>query len=909
MRKQQGFRWNKFSGNKLNRDTLGEVLVAVGSSVLFDILCALIFLYCTTNMLQMIYGPLNQNAVFGMRATYLLLIVSVVMNVSEHMKKWQAVLLRWGVCLLGAFFVFRWVSKTEVLENLIAGFWHVASVYVGEWNEYFESTWYCSSGTAEYAVFFLETAVLVTAIFFLWFAKLLRRNGIMATMPVLFFVAGLLVGNEPPENGVILLFLGGVLACNQKFSLPDFRPSEEKKGKQAGKWQAFGWVSAVAVIILICVTVLLAGRKSAEQVVTEYAGEAEDLILDTANHVANWELWRMVDDPGGIENMVEGVLGTTDYNYETLNNRAPIYEDIPYLKVTMEERPLERVYLKGFYADTYDNGIWERNLNAFDRLCREEGFQPEKMVEELAVLGVKKIKERYNVRRLSGHYTGVDASIFYYDPATVKAYLPYFSEESMEGISVEGEGIYKKRLSEEELQVTVWKYGGSYDTRLQNFAQGREADWENWYEDYVLQHYLTVPENMPNVKKIAAELAAEDIARTKLGSISSENEERLAKGFLVADWMGRNTSYNLTLPRLPWREDPIEYFLGTSRQGYCMHYASAAVMILREMGVPARYASGYVVSKDSFEKKKEGYVAEVLDNQAHAWAEIYLDGIGWVPMEVTAGYSALIPTPTPTPVPTNTPTPTPTPTNTPTPTPTNTPTPVPTATPVPTEAIGTQAPEETPAVTSGADLSPSPTAGAEYPMIVPMATATPTPSPTPTPTPTPTPISPELGNEINIPGIEGVEGDRTSITPTPGVPLEEKNQNLAEIFGKSLLILLLVLVIALILLSPATVVHKFFGIEKAYHRRLLREMKRGGNDRAIKMVNRSIYRKLCFSGMIKAGCTDQEYEDALKSNFSVLWPKDWDRYMDIVKAAEFSLREFTEEEVEFCYKIYRDVIY
>ena len=86
-------------------------------------------------------------------------------------------------------------------------------------------------------------------------------------------------------------------------------------------------------------------------------------------------------------------------------------------------------------------------------------------------------------------------------------------------------------------------------------------------------------------------------------------------------------------------------------------------------------------------------------------------------------------------------------------------------------------------------------------------------------------------------------------------------------------------------------------------------MKRKGNAKAIKMVNRSIYRKLCFSGTIKKGCTDAEYEEALKTNYAVLWPKDWERYMNIVKAAEFSTRDFTDEEVEFCYKIYRDIIY
>ena len=86
-------------------------------------------------------------------------------------------------------------------------------------------------------------------------------------------------------------------------------------------------------------------------------------------------------------------------------------------------------------------------------------------------------------------------------------------------------------------------------------------------------------------------------------------------------------------------------------------------------------------------------------------------------------------------------------------------------------------------------------------------------------------------------------------------------------------------------------------------------MKCKGNARAIKMLNRAVYRKLCFSGMVKKGCTDKQLEEALRSNYSVVWPQDWDRYMEIMKAAEFSTKDFTDEEVEFCYKIYRDVIY
>lgn len=903
MRLRHGPQWKNTAGLQWNRENTVEVLPAIGAAVIFDLICALFFLYSSYYMVGMVYPVTEQSSAFFVRAVWPVLLISLMFETTAYTKKLPRMLIRWGVFIGSAWITLRIALREDVFAKLISGFWNVAYHYVEAWNEYFESNLYCPEGHAESGMFFLEAVLLAAVLLLFWAVKLSCKNVLMAVIPLLLVSAGLVMGADPSEQGMVFLFFGILLAINRWETTPDFIPSEDKKGKR-GRFAGFSRGIPALLFVVLYFVVFTVGNASAEKAVTEYAGEAEDLVLDTANAVADWKIWRMVEDPGGVEKRIEGMLGITDYNYEQLSNRSPVFENVPVLKVTMDEMPLETVYLKGFYADVYSNGIWERNTAGCEEFCDEENVAAEAFAEQLGTLGLSKIKKRYNLKKLSGHSSGADFSIFYYVPDTIKAYLPYFMEEDMEGVYAEEEGNYKKRLSVEEISGTTWEYSGSYDTRLRNFGQGIPYSWEPGYEQYVLEQYLTVPEDMVNVKKIAEELANEDINRTKLGVISSENNRRLAKAFLVADWLGRNTTYSQKPPRLPWGEDPIEYFLGKGRIGYCMHYASAAVMLLREMGVPARYASGYVVSRTSFEEEGKDFIAEVLDNQAHAWVEVYLDGIGWAPVEVTSGYSALIPTPTPTPTPTNTPTPTPT--NTPTPTPTNTPTPKPTVNP--TVTAGTPAPGqptleagETPAPT-GAATSPS----TGVPTIALIAT------PTPTPTPTPVSVNSEIGNEINQSGIEGVKGDEEE---EPGqvqelkLPPGMEQKNWKATFGKSLIILVVVIVIALILLSPATVVDRFFRLEKISHRRIRKEMKRKGNGRAIKMLNRAIYRKLCFNGMVKKGCTDTEYEAALKKNFSVLWPSEWERYMDIVKAAEFSLREFTEEEVEFCYKIYRDIVY
>jgi hypothetical protein len=61
----------------------------------------------------------------------------------------------------------------------------------------------------------------------------------------------------------------------------------------------------------------------------------------------------------------------------------------------------------------------------------------------------------------------------------------------------------------------------------------------------------------------------------------------------------------------------------------CRHFATAAVAMYRAFGIPARYTVGYSVNA------REGFSVEVTTLDAHAWVEIYVDGMGWVPVEVT----------------------------------------------------------------------------------------------------------------------------------------------------------------------------------------------------------------------------------------------------------------------------------
>lgn len=269
------------------------------------------------------------------------------------------------------------------------------------------------------------------------------------------------------------------------------------------------------------------------------------------------------------------------------------------LKLRITPYSYETIYLKYFTGGEYlpyDN-MWARAAEGQNHVC--EAQQLRHGFENGRKNGAKGKLEIENVAALLG------------------TYLPYYSEDT-QTMGYYGETMeytYYPRLSDNRTPIE------------------QEIDMDYW---------LAVPE--ANYDTIAAFCAQ--------AGFGGSQEEIIRQ---VKEYYQREIPYTLRPGSTPRREDFINYFLNNNRKGYCTHFASAAVLIFRYYGIPARYVEGYAVSYDQilegtlvdgavYDEYYEGFSelgetalveVELTDADAHAWVEVYDEKNGWEVVEVT----------------------------------------------------------------------------------------------------------------------------------------------------------------------------------------------------------------------------------------------------------------------------------
>ncbi|MCC2641219.1 MAG: conserved rane protein of unknown function, Transglutaminase-like [Nitrospira sp.] len=137
------------------------------------------------------------------------------------------------------------------------------------------------------------------------------------------------------------------------------------------------------------------------------------------------------------------------------------------------------------------------------------------------------------------------------------------------------------------------------------------------YPEFILQHYLQVP---------AVSSQVVDLARRVTQPATSVSQAvNLIRAHLLTTYR-----YSLDVPSLQ-SVHPLEDFLLTRKTGYCEHYATAMVVLLRTVGIPARLVTGFLAT----EWNGFGKHYTVRQRDAHAWVEVYFPQSGWITMDPT----------------------------------------------------------------------------------------------------------------------------------------------------------------------------------------------------------------------------------------------------------------------------------
>ena len=155
-------------------------------------------------------------------------------------------------------------------------------------------------------------------------------------------------------------------------------------------------------------------------------------------------------------------------------------------------------------------------------------------------------------------------------------------------------------------------------------------------ESYILLH----PEAGDSEKKLLT-ISEENLRISESDSVKSmallltkDATTPLEKVFAIRDALLSRYTYSLNVEAPPENFDFVEYFLYT-KTGYCTYFASTMAVMARLNGVPARYVEGFMVNVPNSADGES--TVSITGKSAHAWCEVYINGIGWIPIDATAG--------------------------------------------------------------------------------------------------------------------------------------------------------------------------------------------------------------------------------------------------------------------------------
>ncbi|MGM9992054.1 MAG: DUF4129 domain-containing transglutaminase family protein [Candidatus Bruticola sp.] len=171
-------------------------------------------------------------------------------------------------------------------------------------------------------------------------------------------------------------------------------------------------------------------------------------------------------------------------------------------------------------------------------------------------------------------------------------------------------------------------FSRSFSGKLESLLQAKLNN-PNWSEADI-EYYTKLPDDK-RYKELALKIQ-NDIP-------TSFKNLPMAKVYALKLWLDKNSTYDTNV-RITDSDDVVSKYLFGDRVGYCVHNANALAYLCRSIGIPARVADGYAVdARNTY----GGSALLIMNNNGHSWCEVYIQNLGWYPIDVSPERSNVTP--------------------------------------------------------------------------------------------------------------------------------------------------------------------------------------------------------------------------------------------------------------------------
>jgi transglutaminase-like putative cysteine protease len=321
-----------------------------------------------------------------------------------------------------------------------------------------------------------------------------------------------------------------------------------------------------------------------------------------------------------------GIIAVSDfYGEELLLEAGDEASDQVVLEITpvSETLPAARIYWRSRTYNQYENGGWRRAPDFEQVLDPAEGDfpVPDYQSRELFEVRIAPISSAQRLLTVPPQPIWVSR--------TTNARVVRKSEQL-----VDVSALYADRVV---MQGETYRARSLVATPTIRELRSAGDDYPDWVRD----NYLEVPFSVTQRTRDLAE------------QIAGGYENAYDKAAAITSWLRSNLDYSRVTEPPPSDQDPIDWVLFDYQVAFCNYYASAEVIMLRSLGIPARlavgFAQGYFEEPDAELAPERDEVFDlpqgifvVREQDAHAWPEVYFPGFGWVEFEPTVSQAPLV---------------------------------------------------------------------------------------------------------------------------------------------------------------------------------------------------------------------------------------------------------------------------